>query len=452
MGSVNVNRNVSDQFYRYKMPRLVAKVEGKGNGIKTVIVNMVDIAKSLNRPPTYPTKYFGCELGAQTQFDFKNDRFIVNGSHDSQKLQNLLDGFIKKFVLCAECENPETNLNVHQKKQMISQQCTACGYNSNVDMRHKLTTFILKNPPGVKPSAVGSSLTTPKEKGKTKRRSEKGKKNGDGENNGSLSPQAEKADDSDSNDFGIIPGKNDSEDDFDDWAVDTSEAAIAKRMEDLTDGAKGITLNDDLDKPQQERLELFYKFVMKKKEEGKLDSMDKEIVAEAERLDIKDKGPLILSELLFNENMVTQIKVHRILLLRFTNGNHKAQKYLLGGFEQLVKIYHDPLLPKVPHILKAFYDCDILEEEVLLEWSNKVSKKYVSKDLAQEIHDKALPFIKWLQEAEEEESDSEEEAKDDVQIVYSDRNVPPQIQAQLATSPNNVKARQEDEDIDIDAI
>ena len=57
-----------------------------------------------------PTKYFGCELGAQTQFDTKNDRYIVNGSHDAEKLQFLLDGFIKKFVLCNECSNPETNL------------------------------------------------------------------------------------------------------------------------------------------------------------------------------------------------------------------------------------------------------------------------------------------------------------------------------------------------------
>lgn len=63
MGSVNVNRNLTDQFYRYKMPKLLAKVEGKGNGIKTVIVNMVEIAKALNRPPmcTYFAKHFTCK-------------------------------------------------------------------------------------------------------------------------------------------------------------------------------------------------------------------------------------------------------------------------------------------------------------------------------------------------------------------------------------------------------
>ena len=39
----------------------------------------------------------------------------------------------------------------------------------------------------------------------------------------------------------------------------------------------------------------------------------------------------------------------------------------------------------------------------------QVSKKYVSKAVAQEIHDKAAPFIKWLEEAEEEEESSEDE-------------------------------------------
>ena len=42
--------------------------------------------------------------------DNKIGRYIVNGAHESGKLQDMLDGFIKKFVMCAECENPETEL------------------------------------------------------------------------------------------------------------------------------------------------------------------------------------------------------------------------------------------------------------------------------------------------------------------------------------------------------
>lgn len=443
MGSVNVNRSVSDQFYRYKMPRLIAKVEGKGNGIKTVIANMVEIGKSLNRPPTYPTKYFGCELGAQTQFDLKNDRFIVNGSHDAQKLQCLLDGFIKKFVLCPECDNPETKLLVNQKKQSINQHCIACGYQGMVDMRHKLTTFIVKYPPtSGSSSGGGASLSASKEKGKSKRKGDKSKKNGDADGS--------RGDDGSDGDFGSVD--KDGSDDFDDdWGEDTSEDAVAKRMEDLSNGAKGMTLNDDMEKTQQERLDIFYEYVKKRKADGKIDGLDKEIVAEAERLDIRDKAILILLELLFNEQMLQQIKQHRILFLRFTHGSHKAQKYLLGGFEQLVKLYHDVLIAKVPHILKAFYDLDILEEEVVIDWAKKVSKKYVSKELAQEIRDKAAPFIKWLQEAEEEDSEEEDDEEEDkVEIVYSDRDLPP-------ARPVHVEAAKvipsgNDEDLDIDAI
>lgn len=98
MGTVNVNRNVTDVFYRYKMPRIAAKVEGKGNGIKTVIVNMAEVAKAIGRPATYPTKYFGCELGAQTQFDYK-----VSHSSNKNCKENLLHASLvpcKIFVCC----------------------------------------------------------------------------------------------------------------------------------------------------------------------------------------------------------------------------------------------------------------------------------------------------------------------------------------------------------------
>ncbi|XP_033627197.1 eukaryotic translation initiation factor 5-like [Asterias rubens] len=426
--ALNVNRHVTDQFYRYKMPRLVAKVEGKGNGIKTVISNMVEVSKCLGRPPTYPTKFFGCELGAQTQFDFKNERYIVNGSHDVSKLQDLLDVFIRKYVLCPGCDNPETNLIV--KKGSIGQHCVACGHQGMVDMRHKLTTYITKNPPEHDPTAIGSSKT----ERKTRKRESTNNQNGDGDADG-LDSSTLKEDD-------------------DDWSVDTSEDAVAKRMESLTSGAKGITLNDDLTKTSQERLDLFYVFVKNKKEQGIVASAgaDKEILQEAERLDIKEKGPLILAELLLDENMIKQLVTYRLHFLRFTNDSHKAQKYLLGAFEQLCKTYPEKLMGKVPSLLKKMYDLDLLDEEVLISWSKKPSKKYVSKEIMKQILDKAAPFIKWLQEADEEESSDDE----GVEVAFSHRGggklkVETIASPDKASNPSSPSTPAEDE-IDIDDI
>lgn len=48
---------------------------------------------------------------------------------------------------------------------------------------------------------------------------------------------------------------------------------------------------------------------------------------------------------------------------------------------------------------------------------HQVSKKYVSKELAKEIHAKAAPFVKWLKEAEEESEGSEEEEEEDDENV-----------------------------------
>src|ERR1700722_1795795 len=130
------------------MPVLLTKIEGKGNGIKTVIPNMSDIARTLSCPSAYTTKFFGCELGAQTSSDDKNDRYIVNGARDAARLRELLDGFIDKFVLCRSCKNPETDLViVKNRTEDIVRDCKACGERTGVDMRHKLCTFIPKNPP-----------------------------------------------------------------------------------------------------------------------------------------------------------------------------------------------------------------------------------------------------------------------------------------------------------------
>lgn len=56
--------------------------------------------------------------------------------------------------------------------------------------------------------------------------------------------------------------------------------------------------------------------IQKKKEEGVIESSDKDIVAEAERLDVKAMGPLVLTEVLFDEKIREQIKKYRRHFLR----------------------------------------------------------------------------------------------------------------------------------------
>lgn len=446
---VNVNREITDQFYRYKMPKIIAKVEGKGNGIKTVIVNMPDVAKAIGRPPTYPTKYFGCELGAQTQFDAKNERYIVNGSHDPSKLQDLLDGFIKRFVLCPECDNPETQLNISAKKGLISQHCIACGHSNQVDLRHKVTTFIIKNPPGEEPSMTAA---TPNKKSTVVAGSGGHKKSG--KKNGEVSPEAGNGDSAP-----ILPKRvcDDADDDDVDWGEDVSDAAVqARRMEELSGAVSSMVVTDDLEKTPSERVDIFYAYVKFKKAENKLTGVENEknVVGEAERLDIKDKAPLVLAELLLDTEILTQIKTFRGLFLRFTHENPKAQKYLLGGFELLVgDVYKEDLMSKTVHVLKQFYDNDILDEETLIEWANKgPSKKYVKKDVSKQIHESVATFINWLKEADEETSEEEEE-EDDVEVVYSHTGKvgTETINTKLADSKAD-EEDEEEEDFDIDAI
>lgn len=167
------------------------------------------------------------------------------------------------------------------------------------------------------PASQGSSLT----EGKRSRRSKKlnGDTNGDGTRN-------EDDMDDDFNDDG-----NGEMDDDDDWGVDVSEEAVRARQQELSDGVKSLAVTEDTEKPEKDRLDIFYKFLEAKLLSGKLD--DKELLVEAERLDVRAKAALILAELLFSKNILTQVYftfyfllIHRYKILICLNTNFYRSK------------------------------------------------------------------------------------------------------------------------------
>ncbi len=149
------------------------------------------------------------------------------------------------------------------------------------------------------------------------------------------------------------------------------------RMQDLSEGAKNITISEDTEKTEKERMDIFYEYVKKRRDANQLESVQahKELHSEAQRLEVIPKAPLVLTELLFSANITAEIKKHRNLLLRFKHDDEKAQKYLLGGVEQIIALHAVKLMDKVAIILKLFYDTDLLDEKVILDGAAKVSKK-----------------------------------------------------------------------------
>lgn len=445
--------NKDDAFYRYKMPRLITKVEGRGNGIKTNLVNMVDVAKALARPPSYTTKFFGCELGAQSKFDEKTGTAIVNGAHDTPKLAGLLENFIKKYVQCYGCGNPETEIII-TKNQLINLKCAACGFVSDVDMRDKLTTFILKNPPEQKKKgsdkkgmrraekerlkegeALDEEMKRAKKESKKKKGHEEVSKKKAGSDEEEHSPTASQGDHAE---------EEDDEDDVQ-WLTDTSVQAAQQRIkEQLTsatsemvmletateekekravpkskdiarkspsrNGEPGPDLNDE-DVISLKELSLYDKLVNEFKQyiasgfdANKLAAhlhMDRPQVAEQEAWNA-------YFEALFDgvsKGLAKEVGKKKMYFSEVVEDEH-SQELLLGAFEAFF-VGGPPESRKeveVAGALKVFYDLDLIEEEPLLAWYDKGAAEGFSSNSGQ-VKKLATPFVEWLRSAESEDEE-----------------------------------------------
>ncbi|KAL9427724.1 hypothetical protein AB3S75_029829 [Citrus x aurantiifolia] len=431
--------NRGDAFYRYKMPKMITKIEGRGNGIKTNIVNMVDIAKALARPASYTTKYFGCELGAQSKFDEKTGTSLVNGSHDTAKLAGLLENFIKKYVQCYGCGNPETEIII-TKTQMIQLKCAACGFVSDVDMRDKLNTFILKNPPESKKASKDKKAMRRAEKERLKegeaadeelkkiKKEVKKKASSAKDGTTKATSSRRKANVSDEDHSSPPHGKEEVDHDEDDdvqWQTDTSLEAARQRIQEQLSAATAdmVMLSTD---ESEKKAKATSKAVSSPKgshaENGNSQSHENLVDELKANLQKSITGMQLqtilgalsgsaqekmtaLFEALFDgveKGFSKEVVKKKNFLGAAVAEDEGLQLLLLRAIEAFCGKSSSYATKEVALVLKALYDSDVLEEEYIVQWYQE-GLKGGSKN--SQIWKNAKPFIEWLQSAE---SESEE--------------------------------------------
>ncbi|XP_057490587.1 probable eukaryotic translation initiation factor 5-1 [Actinidia eriantha] len=448
--------NKDDAFYRYKMPKMITKIEGRGNGIKTNVVNMIDIAKALARPASYTTKYFGCELGAQSKFDEKTGTSHVNGAHDTAKLAGLLENFIKKYVQCYGCGNPETEI-VITKTQMIILKCAACGFLSDVDMRDKLTTFIIKNPPEqkkgskdkkamrraekerLKEGEMADEEQTKLKKEATKKEATKKKgssagskdavskastKNKHNASDGDHSPAGSQTDDNE-----VAATVDTDEDDDIQWQTDTSAEAARQRIQEqlssVTAGMVMLSTNEEKPKSVKNSSVNEVKSKVNGHANGVISRVNSHEKLVGEIKEFLKKGSSVtqlnsslgsltstpqetmdaLFEALFDgagKGFSKEVTKKKNYIAAATQ-EEGSQPVLLHAIEAFCGKASPEAMKEVALVLKVLYDSDVLEEESIVEWYGKGS---TGSNKGLQMWKNVKPFVEWLQSAE---SESEEE-------------------------------------------
>jgi len=104
---------------RFEIPK--AKVQREGN--RTILKNLSQIAKALNRSEEHLYKYMVKSLG--TAGILESGRIILQGKFTEDEVQKELDSYVKEYVLCKECQSPDTEFK--REERVLFVKCLACG-------------------------------------------------------------------------------------------------------------------------------------------------------------------------------------------------------------------------------------------------------------------------------------------------------------------------------------
>mmetsp|Transcript_26934 Transcript_26934/g.48983 ORF Transcript_26934/g.48983 Transcript_26934/m.48983 type:complete len:416 (-) Transcript_26934:185-1432(-) len=402
-------RPVDDPEYRYKMPSVFGKIEGKGNGIKTVIPNISDLAFSLHRSPGEVNKFFGCELGAQTTYNADTDRAVVNGAHTDQILQSMIHRYIEAFVLCPNCRLPETVYKI--KNECITHRCAACGAKEMVDMNHKLCTYIIAQNKKAKADEKknGKKKAKGEDGDKEKKKDKKEKKKDKDGSDDEKKKKKDKKKDKDKKDK-----KKDKKEKSSKNGGHLEDAIFGNEEDELADGFDDLSVDS---------------------EHGVDDAGAMAIAVNETRKFMKENpkaSPAEVAELVVNQQMASALKSHdkvhifvqaaittdffknkeiemyAPILEKITNGNNIMERHLIAAMEVMCIANHKHF----PVLIKQLYDEDVLQEDTILEWAaegrNDFTLDSVDEETRASLRSEAEPVVVWLQEEDsDDESDSE---------------------------------------------
>jgi len=105
---------------RFTLPEVDIHLEGNS----TIFRNFSEIANALSRTEDQVLGFLLKELGTAGQLK-EGGRIVFKGKITKRKIEERIDGFIKDFVLCQECERPDTRVEREGRTMVL--KCEACG-------------------------------------------------------------------------------------------------------------------------------------------------------------------------------------------------------------------------------------------------------------------------------------------------------------------------------------
>lgn len=103
---------------RFAIPDIVIEA----HGAKTIIKNFGDISAALRRND-HLVKFFFRELAVRGSV--QNNSLVLDGKFPNDILKKKLDAYVKEFVLCKKCTEPDTK--ILKEKNSVFIVCEACG-------------------------------------------------------------------------------------------------------------------------------------------------------------------------------------------------------------------------------------------------------------------------------------------------------------------------------------